>query len=169
MNGIFYTVALRVTDNIGTEDIDTTSIAIEIPNEPPLRPGIPEGPTEGKAETDYQFSGITTDPEGDQIWYKWSWGDGSESNWLGPYASGDTCEATHQWAEKDTFQIKVKAKDSSGDESAWSLPLEIGITTKARSIVFLNDFIQRLLEKFPILEKIIQYITEVLTSIQNIQ
>ncbi|RKY94016.1 MAG: hypothetical protein DRQ06_05860, partial [Candidatus Hydrothermota bacterium] len=163
-----YTIALRVTDNIGTKDIDTTTVIIETPNNPPLRPGTPEGPNEGKTKTDYTFSTSTTDPDGDQIWYKWSWGDGNVSGWIGPFDSGDTCEAVHHWTEKGTYEIKVKAKDSKGEESSWSVPLEIGITKKARSKGYFVDFIEKLLEKFPVLEKIFKIITSILTSFQNI-
>jgi hypothetical protein len=141
---------------------------VEVPNDPPLRPAQPEGPEEGKPDTDYQFSSSTTDPEGDQIWYKWSWGDGQESIWLGPYSSGDTCQATHQWDERGSYSVKVKAKDDSGEESTWSPALQIGIKQKTKSKEYINSFIDNLLEKFPRLEKIIQFIIEILTSIQKI-
>ena len=164
-----YNIALRVTDNIGTKDIDTTTVTIEIPNDPPNKPETPEGPSDGKPEKDYTFSTSTTDPEADQIWYKWSWGDGEESNWMGPYSSGDLCEATHQWTERGTYLIRVKAKDNNNKESTWSSALEIGIKQKTRPKYYFNNFIGLLLEKFPRLEKIIMLISDILTSSQNIK
>ena len=164
-----YSIGLRVTDNIGTKDIDTTTVTVEIPNDPPNKPDTPEGPSDGKPEKDYTFSTSSIDPEDDQIWYKWSWGDGEESAWIGPYSSGDLCEATHQWTERGTYLIRVKAKDNNNKESTWSSALEIGIKQKTRSKDYFNNFIGKLLEKFPRLEKIILLISDILTSLKNIK
>ncbi|GAI41845.1 unnamed protein product, partial [marine sediment metagenome] len=67
-----------------------------------------------------------TDSDGDQVYYKWDWGDGSYSDWLGPYASGDETSATHTWSQGG-YNIKVKAKDIRGYESEWSDPLEVSM------------------------------------------
>ena len=39
-------------------------------NEPTEKPSKPSGPTSGKAGTSYSYSSSTTDPDGDQVWYK---------------------------------------------------------------------------------------------------
>ncbi len=54
------------------------------------------------------------------MWYKWDWGDGQQSDWLGPYESGEEASATHSWDVSNTYQIKVKAKDIYDAESLWS-------------------------------------------------
>ncbi len=164
-----YTVALRVTDKIDTKKIDSTTISIEIPNDAPLKPAKPEGPNEGKAEKDLSFSASTTDPDGDQIWYKWSWGDGQESTWIGPHTSGEKCDVTHQFTEEGTYSVKVKAKDNNNKESSWSESLEIGIKTKTKSKGYLMNFIERLVKDHPIIEKILQFLTNFLSMIQEMQ
>jgi len=102
----------------------------------------------------------TNDQDGDQIWFKWDWGDGNQSEWIGPYNTGDTCEATHTWDEKDDYEIKVKAKDEHGKESEWSDPLAISMP-KNKAI---NPFLERLIERFPILEQILQLLYDKLVG-----
>jgi len=103
-------------------------------NEPPEKPSKPSGPTSGKAGTSYSYSSSTTDPDGDQVWYKWDWGD-ETSGWLGPYDSGDTVTASHIWNEKGDYNIRVKAKDVHGEESPWSDPLAISMPKRKVSLV----------------------------------
>lgn len=94
-------------------------------NSPPDKPNIPSGSTEGKIGVNYNFSTSTTDPDGDQVRYNFSWGDGTYSGWIGSYLSGEVISASHNWSEKGQYQIKVKARDYWGGESDWSDPLPI--------------------------------------------
>ncbi len=97
---------------------------------PPETPNKPDGPTEGLTFTDYSFSTTTNDPEFDQIYYKWDWGN-EIGNWEGPFDSGETVEIFHYWMEEGIYEIRVKAKDSNGSiESSWSDSLEIDITSR---------------------------------------
>jgi hypothetical protein len=91
----------------------------------PNKPNEPTGPDSGKIRTKQLYYTYTTDPEKDELFYLWDWGDGTDSEWLGPYKSGVTCYASHTWKTKDNYNIKVKAKDIYGKESAWSDPLPI--------------------------------------------
>ena len=95
-------------------------------NRPPNKPNKPSGQTNGKAGTEYTYFTNTTDPDGDQVYYKWDWGDGSYSDWLGSYASGEEASASHTWSQ-GSYNIKVKAKDIRGYESEWSDPLEVSM------------------------------------------
>jgi hypothetical protein len=97
------------------------------PNNPPNKPTKPSGPNSGQPGVQYMYTTSTTDPDGDQIYYMWDWGDGNNSGWLGPYASGDIANANHTWAQKGSYQIKVKAKDIYGAESEWSDPLGVAM------------------------------------------
>jgi len=94
-------------------------------NQPPSKPIILSAPTFGNSETQLDFYTVAIDPEVDQIYYMWDWGDGELSGWLGPFASGQTSEAHHTWDESGEFEIKVKAKDSNDAESYWSEPVQI--------------------------------------------
>ncbi|UCD17929.1 MAG: hypothetical protein JSV44_03215 [Candidatus Zixiibacteriota bacterium] len=99
----------------------------EFINDPPETPTVPDGIQEGVTDTEYLFSTSATDPNAHNLYYKWSWGNGSESEWLGPHASGELCEAAYQWAEVGTYEVTVKAKDEMDLESDWSSPLTVQI------------------------------------------
>lgn len=107
------------------------SVAFHI-SEPPEKPTI-NGPSSGNIGETYPYTAITTDPDGEQVYYKFSWGDGTESDWLGPFNSGEGVEESHTWSSRGTFKIKVKAKDINGEESGWSDPLPISIA-KSRNM-----------------------------------
>jgi hypothetical protein len=92
------------------------------------------------------------------VYYNWSWGDGSDSDWFGPFASGATASAIHKWTVKGSYEVKVKAKDPSGAESAWSDPLAITMPTSFN--LPLLGFLQRLLERFPNAFPILRYLIE---------
>lgn len=93
---------------------------------PPATPSPPSGPTSGYVYTSYSYSTSTTDPEGDDVLYEFSWGDGTTTT-VGPYPSGETASASHQWARPVTYQVKVRAKDIYGAWSGWSSPMEVGL------------------------------------------
>ncbi len=94
-------------------------------NNPPEKPSTPEGPSSGKPGVKYMYTTDTEDPEINEVFYMWDWGDDNFSEWLGQYESGETCTASHTWDEKGTYSIRVKAKDIYGEESDWSDPLEV--------------------------------------------
>ncbi len=97
------------------------------PSDPPETPDKPTGPNHGILNAEYSFSSKTTEPDGDQIYYMFSWGDGTYSEWLGPYNSGITVTDTHSWSTVGTYDVKVSAKDIYGSQSGWSTPLTISI------------------------------------------
>jgi len=97
-------------------------------NQPPSKPGKPSGITSGSIGTEYSYSTITTDPDGDQVYYKWDWGDGENSEWLGPYNSGEVISAIHAWSTANDYKVKVKAKDINNSESLWSSILTVIIS-----------------------------------------
>jgi len=96
-------------------------------NNPPNKPTTPLGEETGNPGTEYTYTSDTTDPEGNQVFYMWDWGDDNFSEWLGPYESGETCTASHIWDEKGSYSIYVKTKDEHGLESEWSAPLEVSM------------------------------------------
>jgi len=90
-------------------------------------PAIPTmgGPLVGRINKTYEYTAVTTDPEGDQILYKFDWGDGTESDWIGPVTSGTSISGSHSWSEIGDYNIKVRAKDIEGAGSKWSEPYTI--------------------------------------------
>lgn len=133
------------------------TLAIGEESDPPATPDAPDGPTSGSANEEHTYTASTTDPNGDQIKYLFSWGDGEYSGWVGPYNSGQTGEASHTWTEQGTFNITVMAKDSHGKTSEWSDPLAVSMP-KNKAFFFnsiLLEILERLMERFPLLEQIL--------------
>jgi hypothetical protein len=110
-----------------TKRTDDTAGATPQTNNAPNKPAPPTGPTNGVSNVLYNYSGNTTDPNGDAISYQFDWGDGTFSNWLGPYPSGTTVESPHAWTYGGTYNLKLRAKDAT-DEGPWSNPLTVHIT-----------------------------------------
>jgi PKD domain-containing protein len=63
---------------------------------------------------------IAFDRERDDLYYLFDWGDGSSTNWLGPYSSEYTVSIDHMWVNDGEYLIKIKAKDEKGLESEWT-------------------------------------------------
>ncbi|MCK4349191.1 MAG: hypothetical protein KAW47_11310, partial [Thermoplasmatales archaeon] len=126
---------------------------LTVVNNPPEKPSSPIGETDGKAGVEYTYTTNTNDPDDDQVWYLWDWGDGTTSEWMGAYDPGETCAASRTWSEKGDYEIKVKAEDEHGSQSDWSDPLQITMP-KNKTINPFILFLERLIERFPILEQI---------------
>jgi hypothetical protein len=98
------------------------------PSQAPTQPTKPVGPTLGIWNVEYTYTSSATEPDNEQMYYLFDWGDGSNSGWLGPYSSGQTVTACHIWTVLGTFEVKVKARDIWGATSIWSEPLVVTIT-----------------------------------------
>ena len=96
-------------------------------NSAPEKPNPPSGPTSGDVHVEYTYSGSTIDPNGDDIYYLFDWGDGTDTGWLGPFASGATVEADHAWSYGGSYDVTLKAKDATVD-GPWSDPLTVEIS-----------------------------------------
>ena len=127
-------------------------------NNPPNKPARPTGAKKGTVGEEYNFSTSTSDQDGDMIYYKWDWGDGTFSDWLGPFNSGEEASVTHQWSRLGIYNVKVKARDEHRDESDWSDPLYIRMPVY-QNILLLNLVFEFLEKYFPqiysLLDKII--------------
>ena len=124
---LFWYNGLEWVDEYPTEDFCFRTYGLN--NQPPNKPDKPYGETNGQVGKKYTYSTSTTDPDGDQVWYKWYWNDkiNETSDWIGPYNSGETADASHIWNEKGDYNIRVKAKDVHGEESPWSDPLVVSM------------------------------------------
>jgi hypothetical protein len=107
---------------------------------------------------------MTTDPQGDDIYYLFNWGDRTYSGWLGPYPSGTTAQASHTWRRQGAYNIKVKARDSNGYESQWSDPLQVNLPKNKAQILLNLPILQKSIPIFQILN---QLLTESKTSINQ--
>lgn len=131
----------------------TTSIN---PNTAPEKPTI-SGPTTGEPGSLYKYTITAIDPDGDTVYGYIVWGDGTITEWVGPYNSGEAFVVTHAWSEKGTYTVQAKVKDQPGAESEWAtldvkMPRNIGIT---------YPFLQWLFEQFPYAFPILRYFLQV--------
>jgi hypothetical protein len=124
-------------------------------NQPPAAPSI-EGKTKGKVGVSYSYSFSTLDPEGDAVYFYIDWGDGAIEEWIGPYLSGEVIARNHTWTEKDSYEIKAKAKDIRGAESDWAtLPVTMPYSYNMPLIHFWERFFERFPHAFPILRHLL--------------
>jgi parallel beta-helix repeat protein len=95
---------------------------------PPNTPDTPMGPSFGIKQIEYTYTASTVDPDGDDVFYMWDFGDGNVTNWIGPHTSGEGVNITYLWETPGTYDVMVKAKDINDFESGWSDSLTVNIT-----------------------------------------
>jgi hypothetical protein len=122
---------------------------------PPDKPETPTGMTRGNVEEKYNFTTSSIEPDNEKIYYKWDWGDGRYSDWLGPYNSGEICEASYSWKDKGEYNVCVISQDIYGEQSEWSDPITV---TMPKLFNIFNHWITRLIQRFPVFEKILNQI-----------
>lgn len=147
-----YNVQVKAEDSLGAQSAFSQMLTVIITtNTAPSTPTVTGTPS-GRPGIPYTFSATSTDPEGDQIYYWFDWGDGTNSGWLGPYMSGMTANTAHTWTSKGTYTVKVKAKDDPGGlESGWGTTSISVAKIKMKNIVF-----YQFLENYPIILQILQ-------------
>ena len=149
-----------ITTGMAAEDYKTVeewqpfgdpSLIIQEASNPPAKPTTPSGPPSGKTGTSYTYTSSATDPDGDQVYLMFDWGDNTTSGWVGPYNSGATGTASHTWSKQGSFSVKVLAKDTHGKFSVWSdpLPIQMPLTNGYSVNHPLLQFLQWLVVRFP--------------------
>ena len=147
-----YWISMKATDGQDSVDIFDTIVSIEFGASSPSKP---VGETRIKPGVTYTYeSSINT--QGDywnKVLYKFSWGDGTETEWL------ESATASHSWNRAGSYQIKVKAllTHESTDvddaenikETDWSESIYISLSKDTSSTGPLNRLIQYILGKYP--------------------
>lgn len=125
-------VALSVTLTwlgSGQLQVDVSVTNNQYVNASPQTPSTPAGPADGATSKPYAFTTSATDADNDLLYYLFDWGDGAQSEWLGPYASGDVCTGSYAWSTKGSYNVKSKVKDTLGAETGWSQIATIDLAT----------------------------------------
>ena len=131
-------------------DFQTLDIAFGTEDEAPDPPSI-DGPSSGTPEVSNTYNFSTIDYQGDDVYIMIDWGDDEITDWLGPFASEVTIQRNHTWEEKDTFNLRARAKDERGKTSLWST-LEVAMPkNKAVHGLFL-DFLMYHFKLFSFLQ-----------------
>jgi hypothetical protein len=107
----------------------------------PPAPPVLTGPTDGMINELYSFDAVTTEPDGEDVYYYFDWGDGTNSGWLGPYPPETPITAQNSWTSLGTYTVRVKARDIYYASSDWSNPLNITIFAP---ILTINDMTTRI-------------------------
>jgi hypothetical protein len=103
-------------------------------NQAPNIPNVPSGETNGYHGISYTYTTNSTDPDQDNLYYKFDWGDGTTSEWLGSYLSEESCDESHIFESPGAYNITAKAKDVFGEESDWSAELSVFMANRAPNI-----------------------------------
>jgi hypothetical protein len=86
------------------------------PNDPPHAPDGPEGPSIVYAREEYEYKTRTTDPNEDDIEYKWRFNLGdlllNYKKWSEPCDSGEYYTQNHSWITCGPRLVLVKARDT---------------------------------------------------------
>jgi hypothetical protein len=123
-------------------------------NNPPEAPNI-EGTTNGNAGTEYTYTFNSVDPDGDDVYYYITWGDGYAEVWDGPHASGSDVYIAHTYENEGDFTIEAKSKDIHGDESSWASLSVTMPRAKSISNTFLINILKQISQGFPIIYNIL--------------
>jgi hypothetical protein len=135
----------------GNKDIYYQTVRSASPAAPTIT-----GPASGNAKKAYDYTLVTTDYQGDQVSYYIDWGDGTNSGWVGPSASGEQITQSHTWAAKGNFTIKAKAKDTAVHESDWgTLTVSMPYTITTPFQLLLEKLFERFPYAFPILRHLL--------------
>jgi hypothetical protein len=144
---------LKLTVNwIGSGEMDitisiTNNEAVE--NNPPNIPSI-DGQRRGNTSTEYEYTFSTIDPDGDDVYYYIDWGDNTNTDWLGPFKSGEEVKSSHAWNEDGVYIVKIKSKDLDEAESDWGT-IEINMP-RVKNNNRIPELIIWLFEKFNFLQ-----------------
>lgn len=86
----------------------------------PLSPSQPFGRTYGRVDNVYLFAGKTIDNDQDKLYYKFYWGNGEFSEWMGPVESKQAMITNYCWHESGSYPVHVIIKDETGLITDWS-------------------------------------------------
>jgi len=130
-----YSVVVKATDSKGAPSSLSNALTVVVnPNRPPKTPSRPSGSSKGYAGTSYSYSTLAKDPDGDELFYTFDWGDETEDK-TGLVDSGTRSSMAHAWNEAGTYYLKARATDSRGDASDWSSTLKVTIAANSAPAV----------------------------------
>ncbi len=101
-------------------------------DDPPVNvmpcPPILTGDTSGKEGDELTFEAKLVDLDGDDVYYMFDFGDGSEGMvWHGPVSTGTTVSIDHVFSEEGTYEVKARAKDTNGNIGEYGNTLTVVI------------------------------------------
>ena len=154
-----YAIKVKAKDEHGLESGWSSPLIVTISaaNNPPNKPNTPIGPSSGKPGTSYSYSSSAIDPDGDQVYLMFDWGDETPMVWKGPFNSGYVDTESHIWNAKGAYSVKVQAKDTKDGISVWSDSLPITMPYSFNKLQILELLFQRSPNAFPLLRPLMGY------------
>jgi outer membrane protein assembly factor BamB len=121
----------------------------------PSDPNTPDAPTitgqtNGRIKRTYDYTFTSTSPLENQLYYLIDWGDGTTTDWLGPYNSGESLTMEHSWSTKGTYIITARAKDTGNLWGPWG-NLSVTMPYEPPHFRLLEWLLERFPNAFPIL------------------
>ncbi len=101
-----YTATVTVTDSQGDTSTATIKVTVKEANKPPTA-SITASATEGTVPLKVAFAGSGTDPEGGELSFHWSFGDGDE---------GDGRTVNHTFSSPGDYTVRLTVTDSAGKQ-----------------------------------------------------
>ncbi|MFA5857872.1 MAG: GDSL-type esterase/lipase family protein [Elusimicrobiota bacterium] len=97
-------------------------------NTAPETPYTLTGSSYTLTNTTCTFNTAATDPDGDNVKYRYDWGDGTTTETT-LQTSGVTVSVQHSWPAIGQYSVKTKAVDEHNEESAWSAVLTVRVSS----------------------------------------
>jgi hypothetical protein len=96
-------------------------------------PHKPSGPSRVRNRHRYEYNTKTKNQNHGGYYYNFSWGDGNNTGWLGPYQHNERVRAEHQWEKPGMYQVQARYRFQNGYrdefETGWSEPLIVTVTS----------------------------------------
>jgi hypothetical protein len=103
-------------------------------------PEKPEGQNRVRNRNRYEYTTriMNMHQNHNGLYYQFSWGDGTYSEWKGPYNNNQQVRAEHQWTEPGSYQVQARARFQNNiffavmDDwvyTGWSEPLFVTVAT----------------------------------------
>lgn len=146
----FVVVAKKIDNKCEKGEVEYVNFA---DNSPPNTP-IVTGPEKVRPRRWFTINALSTDPDGDDIFYRSKWGKNAPpTDWHGPYLSGHELGiSTFFYTSPDSLTIYFQAKDEHGVESDWTY--HTTSTTKAKSnYIYISE---PPIQRFPLLARLLQ-------------
>lgn len=145
-NATTYNVWVNATDLTGSHQYTRKWYTFNTSVSTPPSTPIITGPSNGRVGVTYNYNFVAIDPNGDDVYYRIDWDDGSPiTNWIGPYSSGQKLIVSHSFSSRNIFSMQCQAKDSYDSMSDW------GTLTVTMPYSFnpMLRFLELFLQRFP--------------------
>jgi outer membrane protein assembly factor BamB len=111
------------------------------------RPPEIHGETYGENGNIYDYTFLSVDPSGNDLYYYVEWGDGDSTGWMGPYLNDEPFVTYHEWDEEGSYTIRAKAKNSDDEVSDWAT-MEVSMPRNKPYTGFFNQLLNNIMKFF---------------------